>query len=191
MEKEQLEKWKDNEEVHTDGSNLVMVGREQPGPSSHLEDRRRKDKCRRRERLRWPLASVVFFPSTRGGTLVRKLKDREETLAGITGFGIKFQEAGGTQLGNLFNTNLGKGLHCTRNPCPTCDITTKEQKEWLQGQEYSIWLSRPSLQPIQPKGMCVGDKSLSTWKGTWASQKCQGLLCEIPYHQALDECPWG
>ena len=52
---------------------------------------------------------------------MRRLREREETLANITGFGIKFQEAGGTQLLNMFDTNLGKGLHCARTPCPPCD----------------------------------------------------------------------
>ena len=37
--------------------------------------------------------TVVFVPSTRGGVLVRRLRETEETLANITGFGIKFQEA--------------------------------------------------------------------------------------------------
>ena len=42
--------------------------------------------------------TVVFVPSIRGGILVRRLREREETLANITGFGIKFEEAVGTQL---------------------------------------------------------------------------------------------
>ena len=65
--------------------------------------------------------TVKFVPNTRGGILVRKLRDREETLAGITGFGVKFQEAGGTWLMNMFNTNFGKGLHCGRTPYPPCE----------------------------------------------------------------------
>ena len=48
------------------------------------------------------LETVIFVPSTRGGILVRKLRDREETLAGITGFGVKFQEAGGSRLMKMF-----------------------------------------------------------------------------------------
>ena len=64
------------------------------------------------------LETVIFVPSTRGGILVRKLRDREETLAGITGFRVKLQEAGGTQLMNMFNTNLGKGS-TVAEPCDT------------------------------------------------------------------------
>ena len=69
--------------------------------------------------------TAVFVPSTRGGVLVRRLRESEETLANITGFGINFQEAGGTQLMNMFETNLGKGLHCARTPCPPCDTHTE------------------------------------------------------------------
>ena len=67
------------------------------------------------------LETVIFVPSTRGGILVRKLRDRDETLAGITGFGVRLQEAVGTRLMNMFNTNLGKGLHCGRTPYPPCE----------------------------------------------------------------------
>ena len=56
---------------------------------------------------------------------MRRLREREETLANTTGFGIKFQEAGGTQLLNMFETNLEKGLHSARTPCPHCDTHTE------------------------------------------------------------------
>jgi hypothetical protein len=32
---------------------------------------------------------VVFVPSTKGGALTRKLREREEVLAGLTGFKIR------------------------------------------------------------------------------------------------------
>jgi hypothetical protein len=65
--------------------------------------------------------SVIFVPITRGGVLTRKLREREQELARLTGFGIKFQEASGTKMINMFSTNLGGGLHCGRKPCPPCD----------------------------------------------------------------------
>ena len=52
---------------------------------------------------------------------MRRLREREETLSNITGFGIKFQEAGGTHLLNMFDTNLGTCLHCARTPFPPSD----------------------------------------------------------------------
>ena len=39
-------------------------------------------------------ATVVFVPSTKGGLLVKKLKEKEESLAEMTGFKIMYQEAG-------------------------------------------------------------------------------------------------
>ena len=56
-------------------------------------------------------ATVVFVASTKGGILARKLREREEVMSEITGFKIRIQEAGGTQLRNKFNTDLGKGKH--------------------------------------------------------------------------------
>ena len=67
------------------------------------------------------MESVIFVPSTRGGGLTRKMRETEVELAKLTGFSIKFQEAGGTQMLRMFNTNLGGGLHCGRKPCPPCD----------------------------------------------------------------------
>ena len=45
---------------------------------------------------------VVFIPSTRGGLLVGKLREEEDRMAGLTGFRIKFQEAGGSKLIDSF-----------------------------------------------------------------------------------------
>ena len=59
---------------------------------------------------------MICVPSTRGGILTRKLREKEDELAGLTEFSIKFQEAGGTQMLRMFGTNLGGGLHCGRKP---------------------------------------------------------------------------
>ena len=72
--------------------------------------------------------SVIFVPNTKGGTLTRKLREREDELSSVTGFRIRFQEAGGRQLKNLFNTDLGAGLHCGRTPCPPCDMNGDKRK---------------------------------------------------------------
>ena len=68
-----------------------------------------------------PTTTVVFVPNTKGGILVKKLKEKEDSMSDITGFRIRFQEAGGSQLKNMFNTDLAKGKHCGRTPCPPCD----------------------------------------------------------------------
>ena len=46
-----------------------------------------------------PTSTVMFVPNTKAWVLLKMLKDREDVLARITGFRIKFTEAAGTQLG--------------------------------------------------------------------------------------------
>ena len=65
-----------------------------------------------RSKLKKAATTVVFVPSTKGSTLIKSLRDEEDRMADITGFRIKYQEAGGNVLSNAFDKNLGKGLHC-------------------------------------------------------------------------------
>ena len=59
-------------------------------------------------------STVIFIPNTKSGTLVRKLREREAVMKKLTGFWIKFQESGGSQLRNSFSLELGKVKHCGR-----------------------------------------------------------------------------
>ena len=72
-----------------------------------------------------PTTSVMFVPNTRRGILVNRLKEGEDELARITGFRIKYQEAGGVQLGKMFSTDLARDQPCGRNVCWPCQ-TSKE-----------------------------------------------------------------
>ena len=80
-----------------------------------------------RNKLKKAATTVVFVPSTRGSTLIKSLRDEEDKMAEITGFRIKYQEAGGSVLYNAFDKNLGKGLHCGRPACPPCDNPGKRE----------------------------------------------------------------
>jgi hypothetical protein len=71
---------------------------------------------------------ILTTPSTRGGILTRKLREREDELARLTGFNIKFQEAGGTQMLRMFSTHLDGGLHCGRKPWPPCDSSEESNR---------------------------------------------------------------
>ena len=55
------------------------------------------------------------------------LRNEDDRMAEITGFRIKYQEAGGSVLNNAFDKNLGKGLHCGRPACPPCDNPGKRE----------------------------------------------------------------
>ena len=63
---------------------------------------------------------MIFVPSTRGSVLIKSLKEEEDKMAGITGFRVKYQEAGGDMLTNFFDKNLASGDHCGRQECPPC-----------------------------------------------------------------------
>ena len=67
-------------------------------------------------------STVMFVPSSKGGTLIRIMQENEDKLASITNFRVKYQEAGGVKLGNLFSTNLAKGKHCERRECYSCEV---------------------------------------------------------------------
>ena len=62
-----------------------------------------------KEKLKKAATTVVSMPSTRGSTLIRSLREEEDKMAEITGFRVKYQEAGGSILANAFNKNLGIG----------------------------------------------------------------------------------
>ena len=55
--------------------------------------------------------TVMFVPSSKGGLLIRMMKEREDVLVEMTRFRIKMQEAGGVKLKNMFSTYLAAGEH--------------------------------------------------------------------------------
>ena len=87
-----------------------------------IEKKRRKtfQKAGERRKPGQTAATVMFVPSTRGSMLIRSLKEDEDMMAGMTGFRVKYQEAGGSILANAFNKNLGSDRSCGREECPPC-----------------------------------------------------------------------
>ena len=72
-------------------------------------------------------ATVVFVPSTKGSTLLMSMREDEDKMADMTGFRVKYQEAGGSVLTNIFNKDLARGQHCGRTSCPPCDQSEKRE----------------------------------------------------------------
>ena len=68
-----------------------------------------------------PTSTVMFVPSSRGGTLTRLLKENEPRLSEMTGFRVRYMEAGGTKLSQLFSTDTARGEHCHRVDCQPCN----------------------------------------------------------------------
>ena len=108
---------------------------------------------------RIPTTTVMFVPNTKNGLLLAKLMEREEILSQLTGFRIKFAEAGGTQLGNMFSLDMGKGQHCRREVCIPCDLTEERRRQDCKTRnllyETFCLLCNPSVkrQISQPPGM--------------------------------------
>ena len=46
----------------------------------------------------------------------------------MTGFRVKYQEAGGLHLRNVFPTELSSGEHCVRKTCPPCDQSSEKRQ---------------------------------------------------------------
>jgi hypothetical protein len=78
--------------------------------------------------------------NTKGGTLTRKLREREEILSSITGYRVRFQESGGNQLANMFSTDMAKGEHCGREACLTCKETEHHPRGRSEEQgRHLLW----------------------------------------------------
>ena len=70
-------------------------------------------------------SSIMFLPNTKGGILLRRMRENEEKLASLTGFKIRYSEAGGMKLGMLFSTNLSSGQPCGREKCQPCMMSSE------------------------------------------------------------------
>ena len=77
-------------------------------------------------------------------------------MAKITGFRIRYQEAGGAKLINCFNQDLGKGLHCGRKVCPPCDSNPQEKRQNCKSKNLiyeSVCVEcNPNVQPSLKEG---------------------------------------
>ena len=65
-------------------------------------------------------STVMFIPWTKKGLLAKRMRELEERMVRMTGFRVKFVEAGGLPLWRQFSTDLSKGKDCGRDSCSTC-----------------------------------------------------------------------
>ena len=86
----------------------------------------------------------------------------------LTGFGIRFQEAGGSQLRHSFNLDLGKGKPCGRECPPSTSNGNKREncgsRTSCTNQTASYATSIPGTkkkEDIRREGMYVGESSRS------------------------------
>ena len=56
--------------------------------------------------------TVIFVHNTKGSLLLKILQAREDEMAKLTGFSIKFKEAGGIHMCRMFSQNLARDHSC-------------------------------------------------------------------------------
>ena len=134
--------------------------------------------------------TVMFVPSTRNGTLIKRLRENEEKLVEMTGFRMSYSESGGTQLGRIFSTNLAsdqpcgrpadKCIPCTRNiklqnckarsivyesSCEVCNPPEEEKKGSSRGEEQVQGVGTGDWVMADPSqgrvGIYIGESSRS------------------------------
>ena len=72
-------------------------------------------------------------------------------------------------MANLFNTNMGSGIHCCRKPCPPCDSNKENRREDCRVRnlvyESVCTMCNPTDQKLKDsksrKGIYIGETSRS------------------------------
>ena len=97
-------------------------------PWSDSEDQQDGERRRTAKRAT-PLTTVLFIEQTPGGVYASRMREKEEILAGITGYRIKIIEKSGTTLKSLLvKSNPWAGGKCGRSKCLPCDSGVQESK---------------------------------------------------------------
>ena len=75
-----------------------------------------------------PITTVLFIEQTRGGELLRRLREAEEWLSKLTGWRVKIVEKGGTTIKQqLVRSNPWAKSRCEREDCMACNKGDSEQ----------------------------------------------------------------
>ena len=125
----------------------------------------------------------------RHSCLARKLREKEETLAPLTGFKIKLQ------LANLFNTDLGKGKHCGTQLCPPCDGSVEEKKQdcrainLMYKSSCTIFNAENGNIQKDDKGRSREEVYISETSISIHERSKEHLAFEVPYCETLDVVP--
>ena len=56
--------------------------------------------------------TVMFLQSTKGEILLKRMNENEGNMSQLSGFRVKYAEAGGIQLAKLFSTSLANDQPC-------------------------------------------------------------------------------
>ena len=77
---------------------------------------------------RMETSTIISLPNTKAGILLNRFKERERIWSELTGFKVKYIEAGGTPLANMFDDESGRP-HCGRDNCPPCDGSEEGKRQ--------------------------------------------------------------
>ena len=103
------------------------VGCDQVNTPPRMERGHGKKSCAKPNPTGAKIRTVLFVEQTRGGRLMKALKEVEARLSGMLGFRTKIVERGGTSLKDLLpNTNPWAGSSCGRTDCVTCNQGVEE-----------------------------------------------------------------
>ena len=72
-------------------------------------------------------STVMFLPNTKGGILLKEMREKEPKWVEISGFKMSYSEMAGTKLGSIFTPNLSEGLPCGRNNRQPCNINPQDK----------------------------------------------------------------
>jgi hypothetical protein len=93
--------------------------------NSPQEEFRKDGKRKPGTKDRKPPSTVMFIPNTKGGYLLKKIRENEDKLASLTGFRVSYSEAAGTKMAMLFSLDLNSNQPCGRpvEKCRQCTAT--------------------------------------------------------------------
>ena len=76
-----------------------------------------KDGKKRKEKVntKQQPGTVMFIPNTRRGTLLRMMRENEDSLAEMTGFRVSYSEPAGTNFSRVFSLDSAKNQLCGRS----------------------------------------------------------------------------
>ena len=94
-------------------------------------------------------STVMSLPSTRGGTLLKKMRGNEPQMVDMTGFRVSYTELAGVKLGRIFTPNLSKGQPCGRESCQPC---TKNDPDKIQNCRTRSILYQSACSLCNPPG---------------------------------------
>ena len=130
-----------------------------------------------------PTISVLFADQTKGGILAKRLQEAEDSLAVLTGYGIKVTESCGTKLCRVLpNTNPWSGVDCSRSDCYSC----RQGDEKIQNCKQRNILYESYCTICNPEGLKDGKDGFRA-SGVYVGESARSLYERAKEHHEDEE----